>query len=95
MALEMDQVRWVSHLARLSLSDSDLATVAKKLGAILEFIDQLKQVNTDGIEPLAHPLSVSNVFREDVPTPPLSTDDALANAPKRIGDYFGVPAILE
>ena len=58
-------------------------------------MDQLKQVKTDGVEPLAHPLKVSNVFRDDAPAPSLRVDEALANAPDRHGDFFGVPAVLD
>jgi aspartyl-tRNA(Asn)/glutamyl-tRNA(Gln) amidotransferase subunit C len=95
MAIDIEQVRWVSHLARLDLSDADLARLGQKLGAVLEYVDQLKQVKTDGVEPLAHPLPVSNVFRADEPSPSLSVDEALANAPERHGDFFAVPAVLE
>ncbi len=95
MALDLEQVRWVSHLARLDLSEADLAVLGKKLGAVLEYVDQLQQVNTDGVEPMAHPLPVSNVFREDVPGQSLSVDEALANAPARHGDFFAVPAVFE
>ena len=95
MALELEQVRWVSHLARLDLSEADLTALGKKLGAVLEYVDQLTQVNTDGVEPLAHPLPVANVFRPDEPRSSLSVDEALANAPVRHGDFFGVPAVFE
>ncbi len=95
MALDLEQVRWVSHLARLDLNEADLAVLSKKLGAVLEYVDQLQQVNTDGVEPMAHPLPVSNVFREDEPGQSLSVDEALANAPARHGDFFAVPAVFE
>lgn len=95
MALDLEQVRWVSHLARLDISDADLAVLGKKLGAVLEYVDQLQSVNTDGVEPMAHPLPVSNVFRDDEPGPSLTVDEALANAPKRHGDFFAVPAVFE
>ena len=95
MALDLEQVRWVSHLARLDLNEADLAVLGKKLGAVLEYVDLLQQVNTDGVEPMAHPLPVSNVFREDEPGQSLSVDEALANAPARHGDFFAVPAVFE
>ena len=95
MSLTLDDVRKVAKLARLELADADLARLQPQLSAILDYVDQLKQLNTEGIEPLAHPLPIANAFRDDVPTPSLSVDDALANAPHRIGDYFGVPAVFE
>ena len=94
MSLTLDDVRKVAKLARLELADADLAHLQPQLSAILDYVDQLQQLNTEGIEPLAHPLPIANAFRDDVPTPSLSVDDALANAPNRIGDYFGVPAVF-
>ena len=93
--MDLETVRKVANLARLDLSESDLATMATQLSAILDYVDQLTQLNTDGIEPMAHPLPVQNVFRPDELGQSLSVDEALANAPQRIGNYFGVPAVLE
>ena len=95
MSLTTDQVRWVAHLARLELSDAELATMTQQLSGILDYVDQLQQVNTDGVEPLAHPLPIHNVFRDDEPRPSLPVAAALANAPDRHGDFYGVPAVLE
>ncbi len=95
MSLSPEQVAWVAHLARLDLAPADRDRMARQLSAILDYFDQLRRVDTDGVEPLAHPLQVHNVFRPDEPRPSLSVDDALANAPDRRGDYFGVPAVLD
>lgn len=95
MSLTVEQVRWVAHLARLQLSDADLQTLTRQLSGILDYVNQLQQVNTDGVEPLAHPLPMHNVFREDEPAASLPVDAALANAPDRHGDFFGVPAVLD
>jgi aspartyl-tRNA(Asn)/glutamyl-tRNA(Gln) amidotransferase subunit C len=95
MSLTADDVRWVAHLARLELSDAELEPMTRQLGAILDYVNQLQQVPTDGVEPLAHPLPVQSVFRADEPTPSLTVDAALANAPDRRGDFYGVPAVLE
>jgi aspartyl-tRNA(Asn)/glutamyl-tRNA(Gln) amidotransferase subunit C len=95
MSLTAEQVRWVAHLARLELSDADVTRMTPQLSAILDYVDQLKQVNTEGVEPLAHPLNVHNVFRDDEPAPCLPVDAALANAPARHDDFFSVPAVLD
>ncbi|HEY2785371.1 MAG TPA: Asp-tRNA(Asn)/Glu-tRNA(Gln) amidotransferase subunit GatC [Fimbriiglobus sp.] len=95
MSLSIDQVRKVATLARLELGDADLAQAAVHLSAILEYVEQLSQLNTDGVEPMAHPLPVQNVFRADEPGVCLTPDEALANAPVRYGDYFGVPAVFD
>jgi aspartyl-tRNA(Asn)/glutamyl-tRNA(Gln) amidotransferase subunit C len=95
MSLTAEQVRWVAHLARLQLSAAELETMTRQLSAIIDYVNQLQQVNTDGVEPLAHPLPISNVFHEDEPAPSLPVDVALANAPERRGDFYGVPAVLD
>ncbi|HEV8060184.1 MAG TPA: Asp-tRNA(Asn)/Glu-tRNA(Gln) amidotransferase subunit GatC [Gemmataceae bacterium] len=95
MALSVEQVRWAAHLSRLELSQAELETMAEQLGNIIDYVNLLQEVNTEGIEPMAHPLPVQNVFREDVPTPSLPTNAALANAPDRHGDFYSVPAVLE
>ena len=95
MSLSTDDVRWVAHLARLELSPEELATITPQLQAIVAYVDHLQQVNTNAVEPLAHPLPVQNVFRNDEPAPSLPVDAALANAPSRQGDFYRVPAVLD
>jgi aspartyl-tRNA(Asn)/glutamyl-tRNA(Gln) amidotransferase subunit C len=94
MSLTSDDVRWIAHLARLQLADEEVRTLTRDLGAILEYVNQLGQVNTDGVEPLAHPLDIHSVFRADELAPSLPVDAALANAPNRRGDFYSVPAVL-
>jgi aspartyl-tRNA(Asn)/glutamyl-tRNA(Gln) amidotransferase subunit C len=95
MNLSVDDVRQVAHLARLELPAAELARLADQLTQILHYVEQLNELDTAGIEPLAHPLPIANVFRPDEPTPSLSPDAALQNAPKRQGDYFAVPAVFD
>jgi aspartyl-tRNA(Asn)/glutamyl-tRNA(Gln) amidotransferase subunit C len=95
MVLTPEQVAKVALLARLELSPDDLARFAQQLSAILDYVDLLQQADTAGVEPLAHPLPIQNVFRPDEPQLSLPTDAALANAPDRQGDFFGVPAVLD
>jgi len=95
MSLTLDQIRWVAHLARLDLGEAELETMTRQLSAILEYVDQLQKINTDHVEPLAHPLPIHNVFREDEPAPSLPVDAALQNAPDRRGNLYGVPAVLD
>lgn len=95
MSLSIDDVRWVAHLARLELSEDELPTIARDLAAIVEYVNQLQAVNTDGVEPLAHAVELTNVFRADEPGESLPVDRALANAPERKGDFYAVPAVLD
>jgi len=89
------QVRHVAKLARLELSDEEVALFAGQLGAILQYFHQLQEVDTTGVEPMAHPLPVTNVLREDEPGPTFDPGTALANAPQREGSFFKVPPVLE
>jgi aspartyl-tRNA(Asn)/glutamyl-tRNA(Gln) amidotransferase subunit C len=95
MSLTADQVRWVGQLARLELTDADLALMTRQLSAILDYVAQLQQVDTEGVEPLVHSIELHNVFRKDEPAPSLPVDAALANAPDRRGDFYSVPAVLD
>ncbi len=95
MSLSLDDVRKVAKLARLELPEADLPRMQQQLGAILDYVKQLEQIDTDGVEPLAHPLPVQNVFREAEPAPSRPVGEALRNAPARAGDYFGVPAVFD
>jgi aspartyl-tRNA(Asn)/glutamyl-tRNA(Gln) amidotransferase subunit C len=95
MSLTVEQVRWVAHLGRLQLSDADLETFTRQLSGIVDYVAQLQQVNTDGVEPLAHVAELQNVFRPDQQAPSLPVDQALANAPERQGDFYRVPAVLD
>jgi aspartyl-tRNA(Asn)/glutamyl-tRNA(Gln) amidotransferase subunit C len=93
--MDIDDVRKVARLARLDLSADDLDQMARQLSAIIGYVDQLKELNTDSVEPLAHPLPVQNIFRADELRPSLPVGEALHNAPARSGDFFAVPAILD
>lgn len=93
--MDIDQVRKVARLARLDLSDADLPVLAQQLTAILGYMDQLTELDTESVAPLAHPLPVQNVFRPDELRPSLPVAEALRNAPARSGDFFAVPAVLD
>ena len=95
MSLTAEAVRWVAHLSRLELSDGELGTLAHELSAILNFDEQRQQLDPADVQPLAHPLPVENIFREDVPADSLPVHLALANAPERRDNFFGVPAVLD
>lgn len=100
MSLTAEEVGKVAHLARLELTPAELESMTRQLSSIVDYIDQLRQLNTDNVEPLAHALDVSNVFRADEPAPSLPVEEALANAPDRRKDargdqFYAVPAVLE
>ena len=93
--LDEAQVRHVAKLARLKLADADIARYATQLTGILGYVAQLKSVDVTGAEPMAHPLPLKNVLREDVVGPSLTTEQVLANAPAKDGPYFAVPKVLD
>lgn len=93
--IDEQQVRHISHLARLRLSDSEIARFGAELREILNYVDQLGEVNTDGVEPMAHPLPIVNVFREDSPKASLGSEHVLSNAPVSAPPYFKVPKVLD
>ena len=92
--LKPDEVRHVARLARLYLSDQDIDVMTTQLGAILEYVEQLEQVDTSGVPAAAHALPLRDRMRPDAVTPGLSGDQALANAPQREEGYVRVPRIL-
>ncbi len=93
--LDEAQVRHVAKLARLKLTDADVARYATQITAILGYVAQLKSVDVGSTEPMAHPLPLKNVLREDVVKASLTTEQVLANAPGRDGPYFTVPKVLD
>ncbi|MBI3636688.1 MAG: Asp-tRNA(Asn)/Glu-tRNA(Gln) amidotransferase subunit GatC [Candidatus Rokubacteria bacterium] len=93
--MERKDVEHVARLARLHLTDAELERMRAQLGAILTYIDKLKQVNVDGVEPTSHAVPLVNVMRDDDAGPCLPQADALANAPDRAGEFFRVPRIIE
>jgi aspartyl-tRNA(Asn)/glutamyl-tRNA(Gln) amidotransferase subunit C len=93
--LDVEEVRKVAHLGRLKLSESDIQKYSTQLTAILGYVAQLKEVDVTGVEPMAHPLPLKNVLREDKVTPPLSVEQVLANAPAKDGPFFAVPKVLD
>jgi aspartyl-tRNA(Asn)/glutamyl-tRNA(Gln) amidotransferase subunit C len=93
--IRKEQVEHVAKLARLEVSEDEKAMFARQLSAILTYMDQLKEVDTEGVEPTTTELPTENVFREDAVKPSLTQEKALANAPDQADGYFRVPKILE
>ncbi|MGH9638884.1 MAG: Asp-tRNA(Asn)/Glu-tRNA(Gln) amidotransferase subunit GatC [Bryobacteraceae bacterium] len=98
MKLTEDEVRYVAGLANLRLSDDEVHRMSHDLGQILTHMDQLNQLDTRNVEPMAQVLFEADeiaTLREDVPHTPLGNHDALANAPASGGGYFKVPKVVE
>lgn len=93
--LSPETVRKVANLARLKLSEAEVEQFSGQLGAVLGYVEVLNELNTEGVEPLAHPLEIADVLRDDLPTRSLPREAALSNAPKSDGRCFLVPQILD
>lgn len=88
-----EEVRHVAELARLGLSDEEVSRMSGQLGAILDSVEKLGQLDLSGVPPTSNPLSAVNVLRPDEPGAELSREEALSQAPDPAGDLFGVPRI--
>ena len=93
--IDKAEVRKVAKLARLELSGVEVEEFASQLSAILDYVEKMNELDTTSVEPLAHCLPISNVFREDTARESLGTERTLANAPQRDGEFFKVPKILD
>lgn len=94
MPLTRDDAEKVSLLARLELSPAELETMREQLAGILEYVELLGELDTGSVEPMAHAVELTNVFRADEVRPTLPRAEALSNAPHTDGEYFLVPAVL-
>ena len=90
-----DDVRHVALLSRLYFTDEEIRQFTKDLNSILNFVEKLRELDTEAIEPTSHSLKLSNVIREDIITSPLPVDEALANAPEAETGCFRVPKIIQ
>lgn len=92
--MKMD-IEKVARLARLELSEEEREAFGRQLGKILEYMEQLNQVDTSGVEPTSHTTPVFNVFREDEIRPSSSQEEVLGIAPEEEEGHFRVPRIID
>jgi len=88
-------IEYVAHLVRIKLTEEEKALFGAQLGTVLDYIEKLREVNVDGVEPTSHPLPLINVMRPDETKVGLHDDDAMRNAPLKSNDLFIVPKIIE
>lgn len=89
-----ETIDYVGILAKLELSPEEKERAKKDMGEMLDYIDQLNELDTDGVEPMSHVFPVQNVFREDVVTNGDGSGDTLANAPQERAQGFVVPRTI-
>jgi aspartyl-tRNA(Asn)/glutamyl-tRNA(Gln) amidotransferase subunit C len=93
--ITIEQVKHVAHLARLALTDEEAEQLTKDLAAIIQYAEQLNELDTENIEPTTHVIDMKNVMRKDEPKEWITQEEALKNAPDHKDGLFRVPAILE
>ncbi|MBP0726009.1 Asp-tRNA(Asn)/Glu-tRNA(Gln) amidotransferase subunit GatC [Bacillus sp. RG28] len=93
--ITMDEVKHVAHLARLAVTEEEAEKFAKQLGAIIEFAEELNELDTTNVKPTTHVLKMRNIMREDKPAKGLPLEDVLKNAPDHQDGQIKVPTILE
>jgi aspartyl-tRNA(Asn)/glutamyl-tRNA(Gln) amidotransferase subunit C len=91
MAIDRERVEHVARLARLDLREDEVESLTRELGAILDAVSRVAELDLADVPPTSHPLDLVNAWADDEPHTPLAVEDALANAPAREGDLFRVP----
>jgi len=95
MKTDIQTIRNLAHLARFELNETKEQEMLTDLNKILNWVDKLRELDTENIEPLIHMSEEMNVMREDVAQNTVSHEEALRNAPKKDSDYFRVPKVME
>lgn len=95
MKIDLNTVKKIAHLARLDFDESGAEKMQKDMTQILDWVEQLSEVDTEGVEPITTMSSEFNVLREDEVGEHLTHEQGLKNAPQRDSDYFRVPKVLE
>jgi len=95
MKITKEQIQHIAVLSRLNLSEEEKDLFGSQLSSILDYVDQLNELDTRETEPTSHVLSLSNVMRDDVLTSSLPGEEALKNAPSRSENFYRVPRIIE
>ena len=90
-----EEVKQIVKLAHLTVTDSDLPKLTKDFNSILNYVGQLESIDVSEVVPMSHAHGATNIFREDVVTPLLTTEEALINAPDRSGNFVRVPLVIE
>jgi len=94
MKITRGEVMHVANLARLDMDEASIDKFADQIGTILEYVEVLNRVDTQGVTPTSHAISLTNVFREDQEKKTLERDKALANAPQKEDGNFVVPKVI-
>lgn len=95
MKIDQESLKKIAHLARLDIKPEEEAGILASMDSVLTWMEQLNEVDTNGVEPLTHILDEVNNWREDIGVNSMSREDALANAPSKNSSYIMVPKVIE
>jgi aspartyl-tRNA(Asn)/glutamyl-tRNA(Gln) amidotransferase subunit C len=95
MSVSREDVAYMANLARLKVTESEIDQFQSDMNKILQYMDQLSQVDTSDVQPLDHVIELPPNYRKDIANPPLDHEEALKNAPDADSDYFRVPRVIE
>lgn len=95
MKIDKETLQKIAHLARLDFEEKNADQMVSDMTEILDWVDKLNELDTEGVEPLTNMSAERNVLREDEPKETLSHERGMANAPKKDSDYFRVPKVME
>jgi len=95
MKIDKDTLNKIAHLARLEIDEKDVPKMLEDMSKMVDFVETLNEVDTDGIEPLTTMSHEVNVLRDDVVKDQLPKEEVLKNAPKHDGNFFRVPKVIE
>ena len=95
MAITIEQVEHIARLARLQFSDAEKEMLSEELSQILQYMEKLNELDTEGVEPLSHPTEWVNIMRPDEVQPSLTREEALKNAPSKQDGFFKVPKVIK
>lgn len=94
MSVSIQDVEHVARLAKLSFTEEEKKKLVNELNSILDYMEQLNELDTSNVDPLSHVIELSNVFREDIVKPGLTREETLRNAPARGEKFFKVPKVI-
>lgn len=95
MKITRETVEYVAHLGRLELDQQEIDLYTRQIDNILQFMDSLNALDTDGVEPTSHPVPIQCAMRDDVEKASFTSEESVGNAPERIDTFFKVPPIIE
>ncbi|WP_149241526.1 Asp-tRNA(Asn)/Glu-tRNA(Gln) amidotransferase subunit GatC [Dyadobacter sp. 32] len=95
MKIDELALKKIAHLARLEVKPEEAGVLLQSMDTVLTWMDQLNEINTDGVEPLTHMMDEVNNWREDISANNLTRGEALSNAPSQDGTYIKVPKVIE